>query len=101
MNIFTFFHKRSLVSEQVIPYAWNMGGETGLMEERMDREDEAGPLGFGVGATDTMLSRWDSTTQTVTPVIKICGHRGAGHNPMMVWPVIGNRREIRRPLHAS
>ena len=101
MNIFTLFHMRSLVSEQVISYSRNIGEETGLMEERMDREDEAGPLGFGVGATDTMLSRWDSTTQTVTPVIKICGHRGAGHNPMMVWPVIGNRREIRRPLHAS
>lgn len=101
MNIFTFFHKRSLVSEQVISYAWNMGGATGLMGERMDREDEAGPLGFWVGATDAMLSRWDSTTQTATPVIKICGHRGVGHNPVMVWPVIGNRRDIRRPLHVS
>ena len=24
-----------------------------------------------------------------------------GHNPIMVWPVIRNRRDIRRPLHAS
>lgn len=53
-----------------------------------------------------MLRRWDSTTQTAATVIKICSHRGGGHNPMMVWPVIRNRAvgggvRIRRPLRAS
>lgn len=58
-------------------------------------------MGFWVGAADTVLRRWESTTQTAATGIKICGHRGGGHNPMMVWPVIRNRRDIRRPLYAS
>ena len=45
---FQFFHKRSLVSEQVISCAWNMGGEIGLMEERLDREMKLGLWAFGL-----------------------------------------------------